>query len=92
MISYSQKQKKPAELEKISSAGFGLFSGAGFEIRTGLFLCPALEKVDQRWPLIHSDLFPDRLAGEIFEIDTRQVRVQESAQQAEQLKGRSAFA
>ena len=30
MISYSQKQKKPAELEKISSAGFGLFSGAGF--------------------------------------------------------------
>ena len=30
MIPYYQKQKKPAELEKISSAGLGLFSGNGF--------------------------------------------------------------
>jgi hypothetical protein len=30
MIPYSQKQKKPAELEKLSSADFGLLSGTYF--------------------------------------------------------------
>ena len=44
MIPYSQKQKKPVELEKISSAGFGLLSGT-------FFFLPSKELLDGHAPM-----------------------------------------
>ena len=55
IIPYSQKQKKPTELEKLSSAGFGLPSGA-------FFFLPSKELLGGHAPMnsnIVTVVFPD---------------------------------